>query len=49
MPLDLLRVPSIDLHEFVTGLAFRFQQLVELGVDRLRVAMLCSLDDKGHE
>src|SRR5689334_23126031 len=47
--LDLLGFPFINLGERVTCVLVCMQQFIELGVDRLRIAVLRSLDQQGHE
>jgi hypothetical protein len=45
---NLLYVHIIDLSHVIIGTADRLEQFVKLGVDRLGVAMLGSLDQEGH-
>ncbi len=47
--LNHLGLLAIELGEFIPCPAFRSQQLVKLGVDGLRIAMLGALNDEGHQ
>ena len=38
----------IQLGELIVRSTFRPQQLIKLGVDGLRVAMFCALDEESH-
>ena len=49
LTLDLLGLFLVHPGDFVSGVAERMQYLIQFGVDRLRVAMLCALYHQRHK
>jgi hypothetical protein len=49
MLLDRFGLFLVELGQVVTGAPLGMKQLVQLGVDGLRVSMLGALDDQRHE
>ena len=48
MPTNSLGFFLVDLGHFVASVAQRMQDLVQLGMNGLSIAMLCALDDERH-
>ena len=49
MGLDILGLTSVHQPQCTVGVVFRAQQLIELGVDCLRITPLSTLYEKGHD
>ncbi len=49
MRLDFLWLLLIKLHQLIPSGPVRPQQFIQFGVDSLRVSMLRTLDEQGHE
>lgn len=48
MLLDLFRFPIVYMRKSVARTAFRSKKFVELGVNGLRITVLCTLDEERH-
>lgn len=48
MLFDLFRFPVVDVRKGVARAAFRPKEFVELGVNGLRITVLCTLDKERH-
>ena len=49
MPSNVLRFLFINVSQRIARLCLGVQELIELGLDRLRIAVLSALDEKRHE